>query len=98
MKNKELITEYINLRIQKYETEKPYWDVIGESIIQLLDAHFQIEKFADKLLGITDVEDDIIQDFISSSIDGMKHLYGDTPDTVEELIDGLMDGRFKEAA
>lgn len=96
MKDRQLITEYINLRIQKSKTEKPYWDMFGESVIQLLDAHFQIEKFADRLLGITDIEDDVIQDFISSSLDGTPHLYWDTPDTVEELINGLMEGRFKE--
>lgn len=92
MKNKELITEYINLRIQKYKVEKPYWDVVGESIVTLLDAHFQIEKFADRLLGITEVEDDVIQDFISSLVDGTPHWFSDTPDTVEGLVDAIMKG------
>lgn len=97
MKNKELITEYINLRIQKYEIEQPYWDILSlEEITKLLDAHFQIEKFADRLLGINEIEEDTIQDFISWKTTSSKKWFSDTPDTVEELVDGIMDGRFKE--
>ena len=96
MKNKELITEYINLRIQKQKVEKPYYDVLGDGINNLLDIHFTIEQFADKLLGINEIEEDVIQDYVSSLVDGTPHWFWDTPDTLEDLVNGIMEGRFKE--
>lgn len=92
MKNKELITEYINLRMKKSEVEKPYYDVLGDGINKLLDAHFTIEQFADKLLGITEIEEDVIEDFISWKVEGYTRWFPDMPDTVEGIVDAIMEG------
>lgn len=92
MKDKKLICEYIYLRIQKYEVEKQYYDLLGEGIEKLTGQQELIERFTDKLLGFSTVESDVVDDFVFKCVYGPKNASFITPDTVEEVADWIIKG------
>ena len=92
MKDKKLIVEYICLRIQKYKVEKEYYDLLGEGITKLTNKQERIERFTDKLLGFSEVESDVVDDFVFKVVYGKKNANFITPDTVEEVADWIIAG------
>lgn len=92
MKDKKLIVEYIYLRIQKYEVEKEYYDLLGEGITKLTFKQERIERFTDKLLGFSEVESDVVDDFVFKIVYGKENASFITPDTVEEVADWIIAG------
>ena len=60
---KQLLTEYIELRVQQHAEETPYFDLLGCEL-SIFDTIDKANKFINRLLGLDEYAESLISDFV----------------------------------
>lgn len=95
MNRKEMMIEYVNLRIQEYKDVEPYYQLLGDSL-QVYETISRADDFICKLLNIDDfIDESIILDFVywvNTKNDVFRVLDENEKviETVEELVDYIL--------